>query len=235
MLKPLICVPLLGASFIDLQDQFRILEDDEYDLVEIRIDYYKHLENMDAVHTFLDKCRELNIKKPVIMTYRSISEGGLGVLNQDDYLDLMMHLCTLDYVTYIDIEFSSESFLQLVNYCSKHKLVIASKHYFNMTPSVDENMAIFNTMSEAKVDIMKLAMMPKNNDDVLKIFHLTNKAYSMFTTNIIVIGMGELGMATRIMGGQFGSYITYASGVQSSAPGQIDYKEMKEIYSKIYK
>lgn len=235
MLKPLVCVPLLAASFIDLQEQYKVLNEEDFDLIEIRLDYYKNIEDRNAMHLFIDKCKELKISKPVIMTYRSLEEGGLGVLSNDQYIDLMMHLCTQEYITYIDLEYSNESFHSMVNYCKKFKKVLASKHYFNSTPSIKENMEVLKGMDALGVDVAKVAMMPKDNHEVLEILSLTNEAYNAFNAKIVVIGMGELGIATRLVGGQFGSYITYASGVNSSAPGQIEYSSMKMIYDKIYK
>src|SRR3989338_2103945 len=76
---------------------------------------------------------------------------------------------------------------------------------------------------------MHLNGMIKKEHEVTKIYRLlTNKPH---TEERIVIGMGEFGKMTRILGPMLGSYLTYASTPYGeSAPGQIDINELKEIY-----
>lgn len=234
MNRPLICVPLLGASYMDLSEQYKMLDVSSFDMIEIRLDYYQHLHERDALDNFINKCGELKTNKPIIMTYRSIEEGGLGNLSEEKYIDLVKYLCTIDFIEYIDIEYSCSAFLELVNYCRKYKKILASKHYFKSTPPIEDNLNILTTMDNAGVDIAKISVMPQSNDDILSIFQLTNHGHKCCNCKIVVIGMGKLGVSTRLMAGQFGSYITFASGVASSAPGQISYLSTKRLIDEIY-
>lgn len=234
MNKPLICIPLLGASFIDMYEQYDMLDHEHFDLIEIRIDYYKNLNDRNALMNFIEKCRELEISKPIIMTYRSIEEGGLGNLNNEDYESLIQYLCTVDYVDYIDIEYGHPSFNKLVKECKEHKQIVASKHYFKSTPPIEDNIDVLTSMDALGVTIAKIAMMPQNNDDVLSILQLASHGNKVCNCNIVVIGMGKIGITTRLMAGQFGSLITFASGVNSSAPGQISYLNMSRLINETY-
>jgi len=45
--------------------------------------------------------------------------------------------------------------------------------------------------------------------------------------------MGNMGRVTRLLGGFTGSSITFASIGRSSAPGQMDIEEVREILTKL--
>lgn len=47
--------------------------------------------------------------------------------------------------------------------------------------------------------------------------------------------MGELGAGTRICGGEFGSVLTFASGKEASAPGQMDAKVLHAYLVQYYR
>jgi len=48
------------------------------------------------------------------------------------------------------------------------------------------------------------------------------------------MSMGPEGAVTRLAGGLFGSDITFAVGLQESAPGQIPIKELKRGMAPLY-
>ncbi|UCH24013.1 MAG: type I 3-dehydroquinate dehydratase, partial [Deltaproteobacteria bacterium] len=48
------------------------------------------------------------------------------------------------------------------------------------------------------------------------------------------MSMGKLGIVTRIVGGLFGSDITFAIGKISSSPGQIPIEELRKAMAIIY-
>jgi 3-dehydroquinate dehydratase I len=52
---------------------------------------------------------------------------------------------------------------------------------------------------------------------------------------IVTISMGEEGAISRLAGGLFGSDITFAIGLQASAPGQIPIKDLQMGMSLLYK
>jgi len=110
----------------------------------------------------------------------------------------------------------------------KTRLII-SYHNFEMTPTYWDMQKIIHDINMHMPDIIKIAMMIQKDHEVTKIYRLlTNKPH---TEDRIVIGMGELGKITRILGPLLGSYLTYASTEWGeSAPGQISYTEMNNLY-----
>jgi 3-dehydroquinate dehydratase-1 len=52
---------------------------------------------------------------------------------------------------------------------------------------------------------------------------------------MITMSMGPLGMHSRIVGGLYGSDLTFAVGSVASAPGQIPAAQMRSAFELIYK
>ena len=46
---------------------------------------------------------------------------------------------------------------------------------------------------------------------------------------LITMSMGNIGIISRIAGEVFGSCVTFGAGKQTSAPGQIPWKELQEV------
>lgn len=64
--------------------------------------------------------------------------------------------------------------------------------------------------------------MPHNSTDVLTLLAATVEMKNKyFSTPIVTISMGKLGVASRLCGELFGSAMTFASAGDSSAPGQM--------------
>ena len=73
-------------------------------------------------------------------------------------------------------------------------------------------------------DIAKVAFMPNDLDDTLKILAILSHC-----ENTIAISMSDLGSYTRVMASKFDSPITFAAGRDVTAPGQIDIETMKSL------
>ncbi len=108
--------------------------------------------------------------------------------------------------------------------------VIASNHDFDKTPSVNEIVSRLVAMQKTGADVVKIAVMPKASNDVLKLLNATeimSKEYA--DTPIVTMSMGNLGMVTRMDGGIFGNSLTFASAGKASAPGQIAVEELRRV------
>ena len=117
----------------------------------------------------------------------------------------------------------------------KNKKVIISHHEFNETPNIDILENIFIEMFSLKADAVKIAVMPLNAEDVLKIFELTYRVKSKYPNiPLITISMGKLGVISRIAGGVFGSSLTFGTVRKESAPGQIEVEKLEKIMNVIY-
>ena len=101
-----------------------------------------------------------------------------------------------------------------------------SIHNFQETPeNLDE---IHARLSKLDPDIVKLATMAHSPHDNLRMLRIVRDA------EIPTVGMcmGEIGTPSRVLMGKYGAPYSYATfhHERSLAPGQLSFKQMKEIY-----
>ena len=89
---------------------------------------------------------------------------------------------------------------------------------------------------EGGADVAKLAVMPKNADDVVRLLKLTNDIKQKYPTlPVVTMSMGALGVVSRMAGEIFGSCITFGAVGEISAPGQIPAGQLEHILQIIHK
>ena len=114
--------------------------------------------------------------------------------------------------------------------------VIISNHDFEKTPDEDIIVERLERMIKLGADLPKIAVMPKSELDVLTLLKATCIVKEDYKEQpIITMSMGSLGMISRLSGKVFGSALTFGCVRNVSAPGQIYYKELKDILSLIDK
>ena len=100
--------------------------------------------------------------------------------------------------------------------------VIASNHDFDKTPAKSDLIYRLRKMQDMGADIPKMAVMPQTKKDVLTLLSATEEMASDYADRpIITMSMAGLGSISRIACEAFGSCLTFGSGAQASAPGQI--------------
>ena len=227
---PKICVPLVAKDKAELQGELNALKDVYYDLIEWRIDHYEKVEEESELMAALALIRKQLPDCILLTTFRTIYEGGNKITER--YFDIYRSLIESQQIDLIDVEFSrgDELFTEILKLAHQHHVgVIASYHDFSQTPSKKEMMACFEKMRNLRADIFKLAVMPKTMEDVLALLEVTYKANERFSQPIITMSMSKLGFVTRAVGELFGSAVTFGSGQQSSAPGQISANQLHQL------
>jgi 3-dehydroquinate dehydratase len=112
--------------------------------------------------------------------------------------------------------------------------IIGSQHYFSHTPETVQMRQELLQIQEAGADIGKLAVMPQNAMDVLRLLEATVQTKEDYPDYpLVTMAMGGLGTVSRISGQIFGSCMTFASLGKISAPGQLPLQNMTEILEKI--
>lgn len=216
---PLIAVPLTDKA-LSIN-----IEPVGADILEIRVDMFSDL-SYDYVSSRIQKAKE-KFHKPLITTIRRSEEGGAAAIPEKDRLDLFK--AVMDYTDAVDIEINSEIFGSVIKQAhKKKKTIIGSFHDFHKTPGIDELIRIVEKGRSFKADIVKIAVMPHHPDDLRNLTALTLKYYDQ---GIITIGMGALGMTSRIFLPLIGSLITFASLETETAPGQLSLDEMNRFFS----
>lgn len=104
--------------------------------------------------------------------------------------------------------------------------VIVSYHNFKMTPVREELEHLVDWCFDSGADLAKLACMVQSNTDNVRLLGLLSD-----TRPIVVVGMGQLGKITRIVGPLLGSQFTYASldERKETAEGQINHILLRKI------
>ena len=81
----------------------------------------------------------------------------------------------------------------------------------------------------------KIALMPQKEEDVLSLLSSTLAFRRDFPdAPLITMSMGELGMHSRLVGGLYGSDLTFAVGSAASAPGQIPVARLRGAFELLY-
>lgn len=227
---PKICVPLIAKDKEELQSELNALKDVYYDLIEWRIDHYEKVEEEAELLAALELIRKQLPDCILLVTFRTIYEGGNKITER--YTEIYRLLIESQLIDLVDVEFSrgDDLFTEILKLAHHHHVgVIASYHDFSQTPSKKEMMVCFEKMKALRADIFKLAVMPKSIEDVLALLEITYKANERFTQPIITMSMSKLGFITRAAGELFGSAVTFGSGQQASAPGQISASQLHQL------
>jgi len=228
---PQICVPITGVSEAEIMEQLAIVLTVQPDIIEWRADFFEALDDTACVDILLSKMAE-QTKVPILFTVRSEKEGGQAIsISDDEVVSLLVHLSKHKALTYIDYEIANtEDAIGLVQEaCAKHgKLLILSHHNFTETPDTAILVEKAQQAEKYGADFAKLAVMPQSRKDVTRLLHATSQIDELLHIPVITMSMGELGAITRVVGWVHGSAITFAVGVEASAPGQIAVQPLRE-------
>jgi 3-dehydroquinate dehydratase-1 len=192
------------------------------DIIELRVDMFENIEERHILKIFRTVKERLN--KPIIATIRDTSEGG-----QKEIKDrINLYKIVLPFSDFIDIEINSDIYEDIKKLCAENrKTLIGSYHNFLFTPDNNALEEIFLKGKNSGCDIVKIAVMPNNKEDMLRLIEFTLKHRK---DPIITMSMGEIGLPTRVFNPIFGSLITYGYINTPSAPGQLSIREISQIF-----
>lgn len=123
----------------------------------------------------------------------------------------------------VDVEIeSAEQDLSLVEFLRTRARVVLSFHDFKKTPQLQP---VLERLQRFKADIYKIATAAHTPGDNARLLG----CLSGFPDPLVVLGMGEFGAASRILGPSRGAAFTFASpdGATGTAPGQFDASQMR--------
>ena len=235
--KPKVCVPVVETTHDAIINSLKQTQDKQFDLVELRIDYFENLSDESSVKALFADIKNLNLNKPIILTCRSMREGGQSSLENKEYYHLYEQGIESKAFDIYDVELSSgtNTVINLSNLIHQNdKKIIMSSHDFTRTPSIDTMLGKIKQMDSLEADIIKIAVMPEDYRDVLLLLETTLKANELYDKPLVTMSMSSKGIATRILGEQFGSAITFGKDNNSSAPGQIEVHALKEVLKVIH-
>lgn len=229
---PKVVVSISGTSLSDIQKEITNVKNniDSLDIVEIRSDALDNMSRSEHLSLVNEVCSELT-GLPIIYTYRTSHEGGSGSKSYAEYKDLLMDVIIKCDIDIIDIEFvtGGKVISEIVECAGEHgRMVLLSHHNFKETPRLEEMQKMLYNMHSAGGEILKLAFLPNDADDVVNMLKIVKIGKEAIGNKVIGISMGELGKVTRLAGGDFGSCLTYGYITNNSAPGQVHASRIKD-------
>lgn len=159
---------------------------------------------------------------PLLLTYRSATEGGKGAGHGQGYEDYLASLLQLRLpVAAVDIEMACLASKALVAEAKAGGYdVVGSCHDFTATPSAAQIAEKLAQITAAGADITKVAYMPRTAQDVAALRHAAHDFAGAYPHQpLIAISMGQLGTPSRTDLVNCLTFATIADGA-ASAPGQ---------------
>lgn len=223
--KPRIVLSIDDSIGIDVLSK---VKSEGADIFELRVDKFKNIDRKYVLN-FINLIRKNRL--PIIVTIRSIKEGGEKFISDSKRLELFKSMIPL--VDVLDIELSSKNIIKEVveSAHERGKLAIISYHDLKKTPKVDKLEEIIREAKKSGADIVKIAVFAKTQNDVLELTKLTIKNREK---NIIVISLGDRGLISRVFFPFLGSLLTYTFIDKPFAPSQLPLKIMYEEIKRYY-
>lgn len=207
-------------------------------VIELRLDL---LENSDDTAAMAQLTRELYAMLPdklLLVTFRTKAEGGGRDIDDRRYADLYQQLLTKGQMDLLDIEMhrGTSQVEQLIALAHQQGVrVILSSHDFQQTPSQPEIIARLRQQQEMGADILKIAAMPHDAGDVLRMMSATWEMSQRYAQRpLLTMSMGGTGALSRLAGELTGSALTFGMAGEASAPGQLEARDLSATLAMLH-
>ena len=230
--KPLVCISVMDENKDAIVQEVKRLVENGAEMIEWRVDAFEGVRSPNAVREVLKEIAPFIKDVILVFTFRSKEQGGQCSLDDEKVYDLHQVAAESKIVDFIDIEYfyTENADVEVYELQRMGAKVITSHHDFHETPSADVLFMLLEQMKHSNADIVKLAVMPQNADDVIRLLSETSHFHKRYPKQpLITMSMGKLGMMSRISGEVFGSCVTFGAGKNASAPGQIEMAKLEEI------
>ena len=193
---PKLCVTVTAPTMAELCTARDRVAD--ADLVELRLDTVR---DPDVPRALAGRTR------PVIVTCRAAWEGGQFAGSEEARRALLRQ--ALDHgADYVDVEFRA-GFADLIA-VDPRRIVVSSHDFETMPADLPERVRAMRATGAA---VVKIAGKASSLRDCVTLLDVATRERGR--GDLILIGMGDHGLATRVLAGRFGSAWTYAGSVAS--------------------
>ena len=234
-----ICVPIVGPSIEEILSQVQEAVQAKVDLIELRPDMWmknSHISEEAYISTIVNLVEEVHSKyekMPMLFAWRSLAEGGETSLSNENYGNLLQAIVDQNVVDAVDVELFAytDTIGQIIKEAHHQGLqTVMSYHNFLSTPKVKRLHIYAERMISAGAAVIKFALMPTTNEDVLSVLQFTKELTERYPQlPRITMSMGKLGQMTRTCGHVFGNCLTFGTLGQASAPGQVEVAVLKQL------
>ena len=232
---PLLCTPLVGRTRERVLAEAASVLRQKPDLIEWRVDFFDAIGDTDAVIETARALRDIVGKRP---DHLHPPRGKRGRRADRDRRGGRSSSSTRPWrrrrlVDFIDFEMDNDpEHLRRVRECTRqHEIrLILSYHNVSYTPGLDYLVDRFLEAERLGADVAMVQVMPRNRADVLRLLAATAEADDKTRIPLISMSLGPLGSVSRMVGGLFGSWLSFAVGESASAPGQIPIGDLVTVY-----
>ncbi len=191
-----------------------------FDAVELRVDFFESGSNQWLISA--QKLEAAGI--PVLLTIRHRREGGRW--SGPEEARIALYLKALPHVSAVDVEIYSEAMPIVARAAAESgKVVVGSFHDFDRTPVEAELSAVVHEGIRAGASIVKIATFIHSDAEAARLKDLLVRFPRQ---RLALLGMGPLGMETRVSFPMAGSCLTYGFLDESTAPGQLSAAKLRE-------
>lgn len=230
---PLVCTPLVGRTRERLLAEAAKVLAKKPDVVEWRVDHFKDVADTGAVLATLQALRAAIGTVPLIFTCRAAVDGGHKVpLDADGVVALLESVSASRLVEFVSFEQTQGPVrvgrVREFTKANDVRLVL-SYHNTAYTPSQDQLVDRLLEAERMGADVAMVQVMPREPADVLTLLAATAVADRKAHIPLISVSLGPLGAVSRMVGGLFGSGLSFAVGDSASAPGQIPMSDLVTV------
>ncbi len=183
---------------------------------------------VDAFEIWLDRFagKIPKTKKKIVLVCKDKQEQGLFTGSSREKVDRILNAGKADYVD-VGLHTNTADITRLKKAMGKAKLIL-SFHDFHKTPTEKRLWEIVKKAKQKGADIVKIATLVTKLEDNERLIAL---ALGLSEKRIphIVIGMGELGVITRLFSQEMGNVLTFVAGEKNTAPGQLTLEQIKNL------
>ncbi len=207
------CAQLCATVTGETTDELRARRDAAHDadLVELRVDTVRDLDLAGAL---------ANRTRPVVVTCRPSWEGGSFRGSEEERHGILRRALELG-ADWVDLEWLG-GFETLIAE-RRGRGIVLSMHDFESAPRDLEER--YRAMRGTGAEVVKLAVRTRSASDVVRLLRLGRASQP---ERLVLVGMGQPGVPTRLLPAHFGSCWTYAG--EGIAPGQVSLFDMVHRY-----
>jgi 3-dehydroquinate dehydratase/shikimate dehydrogenase len=190
-----LCVTVTAPTMAELRRRRDAASD--ADLVELRLD---SVCDPDVAGALADR------RRPVIVTCRPAREGGSFDGSEDERTRLLAEALTSG-AEYVDLE-ASAGFDQLIASTRGRRIVLSAHDFDGIPPDLE---ARIRAMRATGVEVVKVAVETRRLSDCVTLRDIASRVGDR--EGLVLIGMGDHGVVTRVLPSRFRSMWTYAGGL----------------------
>lgn len=180
----MICGVVKGSTIEEILEQIPIVQNHAA-MLELRLDYLN-----DWKLTEIEKLKKA-VYKPVILTLRTVGQGGAFKGSHEEYLTKLKELITLK-PHFLDVEFTvTADEAQALKQMHPKTKILLSFHDFKEMGNLEER---YRELQKIPADLYKIAVMLHSSSEALYLLDFM-KTHG---PQLIAMGMGKCGEVTRI-------------------------------------